>query len=181
MRWLDRTTNSMDTNLSKLQTEWRTRKPGVLQSMSLQRLRHDLVTEQQQQQSKQRAEANKWTMVIGWRPILNDVAVGFGHPFFCMKWWSICRHTCSLQLERPLESGRRVQEMHLFNPDCERSNVLAFHLFLELQGGWNRLSNKYAHKANAFISTHIIILTSCVGPELWDGVKVSFFHSIDFN
>ena len=38
--------DSMDMNLHKLR-EWRTGKPGVLQSMGLQRVRHNLVTEQQ--------------------------------------------------------------------------------------------------------------------------------------
>ena len=47
MRWLDGTTNSMDMSLSKLQELWRTGKPGVLQSMGLQRVGHDWATEQQ--------------------------------------------------------------------------------------------------------------------------------------
>ena len=41
----------MDMNLSKLwEINWRTEKPGLLQSMGSQRVRHDLVAEQQQQQ-----------------------------------------------------------------------------------------------------------------------------------
>ena len=47
IKWLDNITDSVDTNLGKLR-EWRTGKPGGLQSMRSQRVRHDLATEQQQ-------------------------------------------------------------------------------------------------------------------------------------
>jgi len=48
MRWLDSITDSLDMNLSKLQEAVKEGKPGVLQSMLLQRVRYDLATEQQQ-------------------------------------------------------------------------------------------------------------------------------------
>ena len=45
MRWLDDITDSMDMNLSKLQEIVKNREPGVLQSLRLQRVEYDLVTE----------------------------------------------------------------------------------------------------------------------------------------
>ena len=49
MTWLDSITNSMDENLSNSKREWRTGEPRMLQSMGSQRIRQDLMTEQQQQ------------------------------------------------------------------------------------------------------------------------------------
>ena len=48
-RWLDGIIDSMDINCSKLQEIVEAGEPGVLQSMGSQRVRHNLVTEQQQQ------------------------------------------------------------------------------------------------------------------------------------
>ena len=47
MRWLDSIIYSMNMNLSKFQEIVKDRKLGMLQSMELQRVRHDLETEQQ--------------------------------------------------------------------------------------------------------------------------------------
>ena len=47
MRWLDGIIDSVDTNLRKFQEMGRTGKPGMLQSMALQRVGHNWATEQQ--------------------------------------------------------------------------------------------------------------------------------------
>ena len=44
--------------------QWKTGKPGVLQSMRLQRVRHDLATEQQEQ-------IIKWHLFQGWKDFFN--------------------------------------------------------------------------------------------------------------
>ena len=47
MRWLDGITDAMNMNLGKLQEMVREGRPGMLQSMGSQRVRHDWAAEQQ--------------------------------------------------------------------------------------------------------------------------------------
>ena len=47
IRWMDGIINSMTMSLRKLRRQWMTGKPGLLQSMGLQRVKHNWVTEKQ--------------------------------------------------------------------------------------------------------------------------------------
>ena len=51
MRWLDGITDTIDLSSSEFWEMVKARQSGVLQSMGLQRVRHNCVTEQQQQQN----------------------------------------------------------------------------------------------------------------------------------
>ena len=52
MRWVDGIIDSMDMSLTKFRETWRKGKPGVLQSTGLQRVGHNLATEQQHTRGK---------------------------------------------------------------------------------------------------------------------------------
>ena len=63
MRRLDSITDSMDMSLSKnFRRQWRAEEPGMLQFMGWQRVRHDLVTEQQQFKFSNRNSANSFSV-----------------------------------------------------------------------------------------------------------------------
>ena len=63
MRKLDSITDSRDMSLSKdFRRQWRAEEPGMLQFMGWQRVRHDLVTEQQQFKFSNRNSANSFSI-----------------------------------------------------------------------------------------------------------------------
>ena len=76
--WLDSNTDSIDMNLSKLWEYWWTRKPSMLQSMGLQKVRHDWVTELTQ------PALYWWTVCPSWRLFRNKRDASF-YKMFMVK------------------------------------------------------------------------------------------------
>ena len=64
MRWLDGITNSMDISLSKLRSWWWTGKPGMLQSMGLQKW-----------------DTTKW---LNWKSLVAGVHCFYKYIFMCL-------------------------------------------------------------------------------------------------
>ena len=64
MKWWDGITDSIDLSLSEFQEMVKDREPGMLQSICLQRIGHDSVTEQQEQQRPHIGESilHLWTL-----------------------------------------------------------------------------------------------------------------------
>ena len=92
MRWVDGITDLKDICLSKLQKLWWTGKPGVLQSVGMQRVRHNFSTELQQQQQHvlQVDYLVSCNLAVGWRCLMAVQDLGNADSGV-MLWWAANR------------------------------------------------------------------------------------------
>ena len=84
MRWLDGITDLMDMSLSKQRSWWWTGRPGVLQSMGLQRVGHDWATELNCNNQLKKYIAPLLRLVGGALsiPLLMSMSEAFSVPFY---------------------------------------------------------------------------------------------------
>ena len=121
----------MDMNLSKLQErKWRTEEPGMLQPMGLQRVGHDLATQQQQQGW---CNQKDFCIFLWW-----DMTCSIGHL--------VCANTFAFLKNKTVKYstvGYQVNVTHL--PICTTSICWA------LVSGWGLLGGVHTDECVQFI------------------------------
>ena len=151
MRWLDGITNSMDMSLSKLCGLVKDRKPGVLQSMGSQRVRHGWATEQQQPAC----------MLSRFSPF-----------------WLCDAMDCSLQAPLFMRFYRQEYQTGLPCPPWGLSGPRASNLCLLR---WVPYHYRYLHQIDNvtwFISSHLANTSYVSNSEVKDKFELPFLYSL---
>ena len=121
MRWLDGITDSMDMSLSKLQSSWWTGRPGMVQSMGSQRVRHD------------------WAIELKWYIARKNHPVKAGWFHFKTqrsKWHAITSSHLIMFLQKAYFSYTSSNIPH---PYSTRYNLMnSFHILLRKQKAFDR-------------------------------------------
>ena len=111
VRWLDGITNAMHMNLGKLREIQETERPGVLQSMGLQRVRSECATEQQQQlKQKQHRCCTPNQLYHSLGPLLIHKGSPGGFFFMLLLWWILNIYKIRQ------ESKKAHWHIHIHNP-----------------------------------------------------------------
>ena len=108
MRWLDSITDIMDMNLSKLQEMVKDREAGMLQSVGLQKVRHDWATEQQQQLHYNFLTGKREKIVLHYRFIVRIKL----HRVQCLEH---SRHFINCNYHYYINTGKYIWESFFFS------------------------------------------------------------------
>ena len=148
MRWLDGITDSMDMSLTRPGDWWQTGKPGVLQSMGSQRVRHDWATELNWSSPKppshpdcciilSRVPRTCYTVGPCWLSILNIAVCTWLHSKCSIVQWRTYKyHCCFIDVKPRNRQVRKLAQGHTAGQRESWASAVSSHTKHRLRSKW---------------------------------------------